>query len=81
MEGEDESDEDGSDDILYRCDLCSQRFQLLDFLKHQEVHKDDYPYPCPSAPCPRKFKTQSELRAHRRISHKAAAGSPGSSQV
>ena len=69
---EDESDEDCSD-ILYRCDLCSQRFQLLDFLKHQEVHKDDFPYQCPNSPCSRKFKTQSELRAHRRVSHKSAS--------
>ena len=68
----DESDEDCSD-ILYRCDLCSQRFQLLDFLKHQEVHKDDFPYQCPNSPCSRKFKTQSEMRAHRRVSHKSAS--------
>ena len=73
-EDDDESDEDCSD-ILYRCDLCSQRFQLLDFLKHQEVHKDDFPYNCPNSPCSRKFKTQSELRAHRRVSHKSTSPS------
>lgn len=71
-DAEDESDEDCSD-ILYRCDLCSQRFQLLDFLKHQEVHKDDFPYQCPNSPCSMKFKTQSELRAHRRVSHKSSS--------
>ena len=45
---------------------------LLEFLKHQEVHKDDFPYQCPNDSCKRKFKTQSEFRAHRRVSHKSA---------
>ncbi len=70
-EDEDNEDEEDAEDILYKCDLCGQRFHLLDFLKHQDVHKDDSPYQCPNPTCGRKFKTQSEFRAHRRMSHKS----------
>ncbi len=75
---------DGGDNIMYKCDLCEGRFPLMEFLKHQEAHRDDLPYSCPSPACGSlKFKTQSELKTHRRINHKTTttttARSPGGS--
>ncbi len=71
-----ESDADGSSNIMYKCDLCQKRFRLMDFLRHQDTHKDDLPYTCPSSVCGNlKFKTQSEFRSHLRLSHKASSTS------
>jgi hypothetical protein len=56
--------------ILYECDLCGGKFQLLEFLKHADVHADDLPYACDNRKCDLKFKTLSQLRQHRRSSHK-----------
>jgi hypothetical protein len=77
--------ESTTDEIRYKCDLCDQRFGLLAFLKHVKAfHKDDFPYVCPSDSCKKKFKTQSEFRAHRRLAHKPTLlppRFPGSSSV
>ena len=50
--------------------MCGQKFGLVDFLKHQRSHVNDSPYKCSQHGCKRKFKTLSEFRAHRRVSHK-----------
>ncbi|TRY75643.1 hypothetical protein TCAL_12142 [Tigriopus californicus] len=66
-----ETNQNGEDEIQYKCELCGERFRLLEFLQHQTLHKDDAPYQCSNENCLKKFKTQSEFRAHRRVAHKS----------
>lgn len=70
-----ETNSNVEEDIQYKCELCGERFRLLEFLQHQTLHKDDAPYQCSNENCLRKFKTQSEFRAHRRVAHKSLASS------
>ena len=58
------------EETVYSCDLCGLKLGLVAFLKHQRSHINDSPYKCTQTGCKRKFKTLSEFRAHRRVSHK-----------
>ena len=70
LEGNPTVIQDLDNETVYNCDLCGQKFGLVDFLKHQRSHVNDSPYKCSQHGCKRKFKTLSEFRAHRRVSHK-----------
>ncbi len=72
------------DPSTYRCELCQKRFPFMEFLRHQESHKDDLPYTCAGPSCGHlRFRTQSEVKAHRRQAHKtlSTSSSPSSAVV
>ena len=59
-----------NEETVYSCELCGLKLGLVAFLKHQRSHVNDFPYKCSQTGCKKKFKTLSEFRTHKRVSHK-----------